>query len=58
MKITEVKLVIGDLLYTAHVKLIKLDQRWLLYYRIVEGTGAVSFVIWDQMIDKTKRAMI
>lgn len=57
MKITEVKLVIGDLLYIAHVKLIKLDPRWMLYYRIVEATGAVSFLIWDQMIDKTKRAM-
>lgn len=34
----------------------KLDQRWEPYYRILERTGPVSFVIWDQMAGRTKRA--
>ena len=41
--------------YKIHLKDGKLDQRWSPYYRIVEQTGPVSFVIWDQLTSKVRR---
>ena len=34
----------------------KLDSRWKPNYRIVEQTGPVTFIIWDQLSGKVKRA--
>ena len=53
----EVELKIGDpVYYRAHVRHGKLDMRWRPYYRIVEKTGPVSFIIWDQISGTRKRA--
>ena len=41
--------------YKIHLRDGKLDQRWSIYYRIVEQTGPVSFVIWDQLTGKVRR---
>ena len=41
--------------YKIHLRHGKLDQRWSPYYRRVEQTGPVSFIIWDQLTDKVKR---
>lgn len=34
----------------------KLDQRWETYYRIVEQTGLMSYIIWHKVAGRTKRA--
>ena len=48
---------IGDpVYYKAHARHGKLDMSWRPYYRIVEKSGPVSFVIWDQISGTTKRA--
>ena len=41
--------------YKIHLRDGKLDQRWSPYNRIVEQTGPVSFIIWDQLTDKVRR---
>ena len=41
--------------YKIHQRDAKLDQRWNPYYRIVEQTGPMSFMIWDQLSGKVKR---
>lgn len=40
--------------YKVHMRKGKLDQKWRPYYRIVEQTGSVNFVIWDQIGGKIK----
>lgn len=42
--------------YKIHLREGKLYQRWKPYCRIMELTGPASFVIWDQMAGKIKRA--
>ena len=52
----EVKLDVGDPVYhRKHFRQGKLDSRWKPYHRIVEQTGPVSFIIWDQLSGKVKR---
>lgn len=41
--------------YKIHLRGGKLDQGLERYYRIVEQTGSVPFVIWDQMAGRVKR---
>ena len=41
--------------YKIHMRDGNLDQRWSPYYRIVEQTGPVSFIIWDQLTGKVRR---
>ena len=41
--------------YKIHLRDGKLDQRWCPYYRIVEQTCPLSFVIWDQLTGKVRR---
>ena len=54
--IEEVSFKICDLVYyKIQLRDGKLDQRWSPYYRIVEQTGPVSFIIWDQLAGKVKR---
>ena len=46
----------GDpVFYKVHLREGKLDQRWELYFRIVQQTGPVTFVIWDKMSGRVKR---
>jgi len=53
----KIELGVGDpVYYRAHVRQGKLDQRWRPCHRIVEQTGPVSFLIWDQVSGKVKRA--
>ena len=42
--------------YRKHFRQGKVDTRWKPYYRIVEQTGPVTFIIWDQLSGKVKRA--
>lgn len=42
-------------MYKVHIREGKLDQMLEPYYRIVEQTDSVSFVIWDQMSRKVER---
>ena len=47
----------GDsIFYKVQLREGKLDWRWEHYFRIVEQTGQVTFVIWDQMSGPVKRA--
>ena len=49
----KVELDVGDpVYYQAHNRQGKLDQKWRPYYRIVEKTSLVTFVIWDQLVGK------
>lgn len=53
----EVKLGIGDpVYYKVNLRQGKLSARWEPYYRIVDQTGPVMFVIWDQVSGKVKQA--
>ena len=53
----EVKFDVGDpVYYRKHFRHGKLDSWWKPYYRIVEQTGLVTFIIWDQLSGKVKRA--
>ena len=36
----------------------KLDKRWDPYYRVIDQTGSVTFIIWDQISGKVKRARV
>lgn len=48
---------VGDpVLYKINLREGKLEQMWEPYYRIVEQTGPVSFVICKQMAGRVKRA--
>ena len=52
----KVELDVGDpVYYWAHNRQGKLDQKWRPYYRIVEKTSLVTFVIWNQLAGKIKR---
>ena len=52
----KVELDVGDpVYYRAHNRQGKLDQKWRPYYRIVEKTSPVTFVIWNQLAEKVKR---
>ena len=52
----EVSFNIGDPVYhKIHLRDGKLDQRWNPYDRIVEQTGPMSFMIWDQLTGKVRR---
>lgn len=42
--------------YMIHLRERKLDERWEPYYRIIEKTGSVSFLTWDQMSGRVRRA--
>lgn len=54
-KVVELKA--GDpVYYKIHQREGKLDQRWEPYYWIVEQTGPVSYVIWDQVSGRARRA--
>ena len=54
---SEIELGVGDpVCYKIHLREGKLSQRWKLYYKIVEQTGPVSFIIWDQVSGKVKWA--
>lgn len=53
----EVKLGIGNpVYYKVNLRQGKLSAIWEPYYRIVDQTGPVTFVIWDQVSGKVKRA--
>lgn len=41
--------------YKVHARQGKLDMKWRPYYKIVEKTSSVTFIIWDQISDTTKR---
>ena len=52
----EVSFKIGEpVYYKIHLRDGKLNQRWSPNYRIVEQTGPVSFMIWDQLTGKVNR---
>ena len=40
--------------YKIHLRDGKLDQKWSPCYRIVEQSGPVSFIIWDQLTGKVR----
>ena len=44
--------------YKVHMREGKLDRRWEPYFRIVEPTGPVTFVIWYQMSCRVKRGHV
>ena len=53
----DVRLAVGDpVFHRIHMREGKLQPRWAPYYRIVEQTSPVSFIIWDQLSGKTRRA--
>lgn len=47
---------VGDpVYYKVHLREGKLDRRWTPFYRIVEQTGPVTYIMWDQVAGKVKR---
>lgn len=42
--------------HNIHLRKEKLDKMWETYYRIAEYPGPVSFMIWDRMAVRMKRA--
>ena len=55
----EVSLGLGDpVYYKVNLRKGKLSPRWEPYYRIVEQRGPVTFIIWDQVSGKVKRAHV
>ena len=55
----EVKLDVGDpVYYRKRFTQGKLDSRRNSYYRIVEQKSLVTFIIWDQLSGKVKRAHV
>ena len=52
----EVTLKIGDPVYhKKHQRHGKLDKKWSPYYRVIDQTGPVIFVVWDQINGRVKR---
>ena len=52
----KVEIDVGDpVYYRAHNRQGKLDQKWRLYYRMVEKTSLITFIIWNQLAGKVKR---
>ena len=55
----EVVLKIGDPVHhKVHLRQGKLDKRWDPYYRVIDQTGPVTFIIWDQIRRKVKRSHV
>ena len=53
----EISLGLGDpVYYKVNLRKSKLNPTWEPYYRIVEQRGPVTFIIWDQVSGKVKRA--
>ena len=53
----EVELKVGDPVYVRnHRKTSKLDNKWTPYYRIIEQTSPVSFIIKNQLTGSTTKA--
>ena len=53
----EVTLKIGDPVYhKKHQRHGKLDKKWSPYYMVIDQTGPVTFVVWDQINGRVKRA--
>ena len=52
----EVTLKIGDPVYhKKYQRHGKLDKKWSPYYRVIDQTGPVTFVVWDQRNERIKR---
>ena len=53
----EISLGLGDpVYYKVNLRKGRLSPKWEPYYRIVEQRGPVTFIIWDQVSGKVKRA--